>query len=350
VIQTRDARVSGSVKGCLAGMQNEMQLEGEASVPGRGFTHQALIYDSDREFMDVVLPFLEAGLSSKQPTLVTVQDRHCQKLRSAFGDRAEGLTLCPAEEWYETSARTRDKFARWVAEHAWIGGRARLIAEPPWAVGHEAQVRDWARHESVINLAFAGQPLTLICPYDASALPEEILRHARGTHPEIVDRDGVSASPSYEDPNDFCQRMDSAVEAQRGTPALEVSFGLGDLPKVRRTVRSFAQEAGLADRRANEVVLAVNEIATNAVVHGRPPATLRAWHAGEEIVVEVADAGAGIRDALAGQLTPPPTALGGRGLWLTRLLCDAVEVRSPKGSAVTVRAATTNGDRSLTAA
>ncbi|HEY6637638.1 MAG TPA: sensor histidine kinase [Solirubrobacterales bacterium] len=326
-----------------------MPSNGRAPVPGRGLAHRALIYGSDREFMDVALPFVESGLRSGQPTLVTVQDRHCKNLGDALGGTAAGLTLCPAEDWYETSARTRDKFARWVAEHAWIGGRGRLIAEPPWALGHEAQVRDWARHESVINIAFEGQPLTLICPYDARALPEEILRHARGTHPEIVDGDGVSVSPSYEDPTDFCRRMDSAVEAQRGAPALELSFGLEVLPEVRRTVRSFAQEAGMVDWRAEELVLAVNEIATNAVVHGRPPATARVWHADDEIVVEVADGGDGIHDALAGQLTPPPTALGGRGLWLTRLLCDAVDVRSPRGSAVTVRAATTSDDTRLTA-
>ena len=331
-------------------MRLQMASNGEASVPGSEFVHQAFIYSSDREFLDFALPFIEAGLSAGQPTLVAVQDRHCESLRAALGDTAKGLTLCPSEDWYETSARTREKFARWVAEHAWIGGRARLIAEPPWALGREAQVRDWARHESVINIAFAGQPLTLICPYDAQALPEEILRHARATHPEIVDPEGVSANPSYEDPIDFCERMDSTVEAQRGTPALELNFGLEDLPGVRRTVKSFAHEAGMADWRADELVLAVNEVTTNAVIHGRPPATARVWHADGEVVVEVADAGEGINDALAGQLSPAPTALGGRGLWLTRLLCDAVEVRSPNGSAVTVRAATISDDRPLTAA
>jgi anti-sigma regulatory factor (Ser/Thr protein kinase) len=329
-------------------MEYEMQSSGEASVPGSGFVHQALIYGSDQEFMDVSLPFVEAGLSSKQPTLVAVQDRHCEGLRDALGETAEELTLCPAEEWYETSARTRDKFARWVAERTWIGGRARLIAEPPWSLGHQAQVRDWARHESVLNVAFAGQPLTLMCPYDASALPEEILRHARGTHPEIVDRDGVSPSPFYEDPTDFCRRLDAAVEAQHGTPALELTFGLDDLEGLRRTVRSFVREAGMAEWRADEVVLAVNEVATNAVIHGRPPATARVWHGDDEIVVEVADSGEGIHDALAGQLAPPPTALGGRGLWLTRLLCDAVEVRSKGVSAVTLRTALTSVVNPLT--
>ena len=326
-----------------------MQSNGEASVPGNvGFAHQALIYGSDQEFMDFALPFVEAGLSSKQPTLVSVQDRHCENLRAALGGGGEGLTLCPVEDWYETSARTREKFARWVAEHAWIGGRARLIGEPPWALGREAQVRDWARHESVINVAFARQPLTLICPYDARALPQDILRHARDTHPEIVDGDGVSPSPSYEDPADFCRRLDSAVESQRGTPALELSFDLDDLPGVRRTLRSFAQEAGMADWRADELVLAVNEVTTNAVVHGGPPTRARVWHADDEIVVEVTDGGDGIDDALAGQLTPAATALGGRGLWLTRLLCDAVEVRSPGGSVVTLHAGMTSLARPLT--
>ena len=112
-----------------------MQFSGEASVPNNGFTHQALVYGSDGEFMDVALPFVEAGLSEGQPTLVAVQDRHVENMRTALGDPGEGLTLCPVEEWYETSARSREKFGRWAAEQTDRGGRARLMGEPPWAAG-----------------------------------------------------------------------------------------------------------------------------------------------------------------------------------------------------------------------
>ena len=56
------------------------------------------------------------------------------------------------------------------------------MGEPPWALGHKARVRDWARHESVVNVAFASLPVTFICPYDAQALPQEVLNHAR-KHP-----------------------------------------------------------------------------------------------------------------------------------------------------------------------
>jgi anti-sigma regulatory factor (Ser/Thr protein kinase) len=316
---------------------------------GGGFRHQALLYDSDREFMEVALPFVEDGLSAGQPTLVAVQDRHVENLRAALGGTPDRVTLYPVEEWYETSARTRQKFATWAAEQTERGGRARLMGEPPWAVGQEAQVRDWARHESVINVAFAGQPVTFICPYEAGALPEDVLAHARCTHPEIVSADGVAASTSYENPLDFCRGLDCGADTRRNRPDLELEFDLEALAAVRRAIGSFAIDAGLSGSRMEEIVLAVNEITTNAVIHGRPPAAVRAWRTENEIVVEVTDAGDGIRDALAGQLMPPTASGGGRGIWLARLLFDAVEVRNGTGCTVTMHAATPS-DRAATPA
>jgi anti-sigma regulatory factor (Ser/Thr protein kinase) len=314
-----------------------MRFDGEASGSGNGFVHEALIYGSEQEFMDVAFPFVTEGLSADEPTLVAVEDRHVESLRAALGGTPTGVTFYAVEQWYETSARTREKFARWAAEHA-DRGRARLIGELPWAIGHEAQLRDWARHESVINVAFADQRVTIICSYDGQALPAEILGHARSTHPEIVNSGGVSESAAYEDPLEFCRRLDAAVRRPRGEPAIELSFGPDSLSAVRRAMWSFAGTAGLDRTRADELMLAVNEIATNAVVHGRSPATLRIWHVDGEVIVEVSDAGDGIRDVLAGQLMPSPSRPGGRGLWLSRLLCDAVEVRNGSGCTVALHA------------
>jgi serine/threonine-protein kinase RsbW len=111
-------------------------------------------------------------------------------------------------------------------------------------------------------------------------------------------------------------------------PVAETGFGLADLSALRRLVASAAQTAGLSRSRADELALATNEIATNALVHGGPPAKLRIWQCDEEIVCEVADSGPGIKDQRAGQLRPPAGALSGRGLWLARHLCDSVEIRN----------------------
>jgi anti-sigma regulatory factor (Ser/Thr protein kinase) len=325
-----------------------MQFAGEASDPAEGFVHQALIYGSDGDFVDVASPFIQEAVAADEAILVTVQERNVEKLRAALGGLPSGVTLFPLEQWYDTSARTRDKFGRWVAHQLdgghnnrrRIDGRVRLIGEPPWAVGHDAQVRDWARYESVLNVAFAEYPVTFICAYDARVLPPEIIDHARSTHPEIVGPGGTWQSEAYVDPVAFCSLLDSSVDPPSGEPDVEISFSLADLPALRRRVAQLAAVAGLPRSRAEELVLAVNEIATNAVVHGASPAAVRVWREDGELIVEVSDAGEGIADALVGQLTPSPTGPGGRGIWLTRLVCDAVEIRNGTGCTVAMRAAT----------
>jgi anti-sigma regulatory factor (Ser/Thr protein kinase) len=307
----------------------------EGSLHPEGFVHPALIYGSDEEFLDVALPFVEEGIERGEPALVAVRAANAENLLSALGGEPEGVTVLSVEQWYETSARTREKFAGWAADHA-RSGRVRLIGEPPWATGNQAQVRDWARHESVINVAFAGMPVTFICPYDSRILPPEIIEHAHSTHPTIAAPRHWTVSEGYEDPLAFCRRLNEHVRRPSRAPAIELGFGLIDLGGIRRLVKGAAHEAGLSTWKADGLALAVNEIATNALVHGRPPATLRMWTAAEEVVCEIADAGRGIRDALAGQLVPPAEASGGRGLWLARVLCDAVEISTEDGSRVTL--------------
>jgi len=314
-----------------------MQYEGEASAPHEGFIHSALIYGSDDAFMDVALPFVEQGMLAGEPTLVAVNGRNVEHLRSALGGEPPGVTLLSVDEWYETSARTRDKSRRWVTERAG-SGRARLMGEPSWDVGKDAKVRDWARHEAVINVAFADLPVTSICPYDSRILPAEIVQHAESTHPHIAAADGLAESARFEDPHDFCRRLDSEVERPEGDPTTFLQFNLADLRIVRRIVTSMAVATGLSGSRADELALAVNEIASNAVVHGSPPATLRIWQGDGELICEVSDHGEGIRDVLAGQLTPPTQGIGGRGIWLSRMLCDAVEIRNSVGCTVSIHA------------
>jgi anti-sigma regulatory factor (Ser/Thr protein kinase) len=289
--------------------------------------------------MDVALPFVEEGIARSEPILVAVEGRNAKNLRSALGGEPEGVTWVSVEEWYETSARTRDKFARWARERIG-GGRVRLIGELPWAIGNDARVRDWARHESVINLAFEDMPVTFICPYDARALPPEIVEHARSTHPVLASADGLTASAAYEDPLEFCRRLDVAVREPTSEPAAVLYFGLADLPKLRRLVSSIAIDAGLSDDRAGELALALNEVATNAIVHGSPPAWLRIWVREGEIICRVSDAGAGIGDVVAGQLAPGAGSRDGRGLWVARLLWDAVEIRNGAGCTVWLHATT----------
>jgi anti-sigma regulatory factor (Ser/Thr protein kinase) len=119
----------------------------------------------------------------------------------------------------------------------------------------------------------------------------------------------------------------------------EFTFGLADLSDVRRLVAKAATDAGMSDRRAADFALAADEVATNAILHGRPPATIRVRRDDGAVVCEVTDAGDGMEDPQPGRSAPPLDALGGRGLWLARQFSDQLEIHANGGFTVLIRAA-----------
>jgi anti-sigma regulatory factor (Ser/Thr protein kinase) len=100
-----------------------------------------------------------------------------------------------------------------------------------------------------------------------------------------------------------------------------------DLAKVRALVLQQARAAGLSEARANDLVLAVSEVAANTLRHTQSAGTLTMWRHSGEVVCEVQDEGT-ITDPLAGQRRPGPDATGGHGLWLVYQVCDLVELSS----------------------
>ena len=88
-----------------------------------------------------------------------------------------------------------------------------------------------------------------------------------------------------------------------------------------------AAAAGLGPDRTADLVLAVDEIASNSLRHGGGRGTLRIWREDGALVCEVRDAGR-IEDPLAGRQRPALDRDGGRGLWRVNQLCDLVQLRS----------------------
>jgi anti-sigma regulatory factor (Ser/Thr protein kinase) len=121
--------------------------------------------------------------------------------------------------------------------------------------------------------------------------------------------------------------MCASVLQQGSVQFLDLGAGLID---VRELVRGSATEAGLPSARVAEVVLAAHEVAMNALTHGRGTGSVRVWIAGDEFVCEVEDQGPGMHDPQAGLSQPDPSHARGRGLWITRQLCDLVEVEPAK--------------------
>jgi serine/threonine-protein kinase RsbW len=124
-----------------------------------------------------------------------------------------------------------------------------------------------------------------------------------------------------------------------GTPVLiALEFRRPDIGRLRQRVAACAGEAGLRGQRLQAFVMAVNEIITNAVLHGGGRGRLRLWRGDRQLVCEVSDRGPGIPGERTAAGRPPPEATSGRGLWLTRRLCDAFTVETGRNG-TTVRVA-----------
>jgi anti-sigma regulatory factor (Ser/Thr protein kinase) len=108
--------------------------------------------------------------------------------------------------------------------------------------------------------------------------------------------------------------------------AVSLAFST-DLAAARALVRRCAEEAGLSEERAIDLVIAVSEVAANTVQHARTAGTLDIWYDAGKIVCQVTDAGF-ISDPLAGSHAPPPGATTGYGLWMVHQVCDKVDLRS----------------------
>jgi len=116
---------------------------------------------------------------------------------------------------------------------------------------------------------------------------------------------------------------------------LSQTFDGGQLAVLRRWVAKYAVEAGLPESRCQDLVLAVDEVATNAVRHGGGRGQLDLWLAEGHVWFQVSDTGPGFAAALPAR-APEPTVPGGRGLWITGQVTDELRIATgPTGTTVT---------------
>lgn len=99
-----------------------------------------------------------------------------------------------------------------------------------------------------------------------------------------------------------------------------------NLAEVRKFTAARALRAGLPPGRANDLVIAVSELAANTWVHTSGPGTLTIWVTDDEVICQAQDQGQ-ITDPQAGMVHHVPDAPGGgRGLGVVSQVCDQVEI------------------------
>ena len=288
-----------------------------------GFRHEVAFYEGLAGLPSALLPFLLEGVANGEPMLVAMLPERLQALRLAMGALADRV------EWVDMTtvgANPACIIPAWRAFLDQHGGEGPLrgIGEPIWDGRRGAELAEAELHEALLNVAFDHGPAwRLLCPYDVTALPGDVLEEALRNHPVRDLAEPIVPYAGHEHAaSTFSQELPAAP-----ADATALAFGPDDLGTVRGVVRRSCEAARLRPSAVDDVVLAAHELAANSVQHADNGGSLLVWDEPGALVLEVRDRGH-IDDPLVGRNPLDLASEHGRGIWMANQLCDLVQVRS----------------------
>ena len=236
------------------------------------FRHEALFYAGEREFLAGALGSSATGWTRRADARRgrRAQDHRLRAKRSTATPTASISPTWP--RWASTRpdhprvARLRRRApAAAAAGCAGSASRSARRAAPPSSPSATATSR-------CLNLAFAEDPaFWLLCPYDTEALDPAVVEEARRTHPFLVRGRPGESTPRYGGLEaigaPFAEPLPEPARAARGAPLR------GRDPREPAPLRRAPGGGRRPGRRArrDDLVLAVNEVATNSLRHGGGP-------------------------------------------------------------------------------
>jgi transcriptional regulator with XRE-family HTH domain len=179
--------------------------------------HRVFTHGSDEQFLAAAIPFLADGIERSHCLLAVTTAAQTRLLRDALDDRSEHVEFANSADWYRSPKAALNSYRAFVKEKFEAGaGWIRIVGEADWAGSSDAEITAWSRYESMINLAFASAPVTVVCSYDVRSLPAALVADARRTHPEIADGSDATASPMYREPEDFLLEAENSPRPPTG--------------------------------------------------------------------------------------------------------------------------------------
>jgi len=315
--------------GRLAGITEQL-TDRRARPAGAGaLLHTALLYGDDDEYRAGLAEFARAAAVAGAPMQVVLPWRRMQAARGALAMLPLRVALDDMADVGCNPARLIPVGRSFADDHP--GEHVYCLWEPAWAARSAAERREIARHEGLCNLAFGDLAMTVLCAYDTARLGSELIADVELTHPVVISGGQSRSSATYLGPGGLPASCEGPLPIPEiGVESLSFTDHLGS---VREFAARHAGAAGLSLARGRDLMLAVSEIAANAVSYA-DGGVIRAWRADGELICQIEDSGF-ISDPLAGRRQRPPDSPGGHGLWLVNLVCDLVERRTAPSGTIT---------------
>jgi anti-sigma regulatory factor (Ser/Thr protein kinase) len=301
-------------------------VETHATATANTFRHEALLYASSEEFLAGTTRFIREGLARGEAILVVEPADKLRLIREELGGEGDGVHFADMSQVGSNPALIIPAWRDFVEDNRLQGRAMRGIGEPIFDGRRAPELLECQRHEALLNVAFDnGAEWALLCPYDTSVFGPAVINEARRSHPFVREGSALRANGdrgigSWAAPYDAPLPEPPAVNRR-----MTLTFdGLG---AARSLVGDGARLAGLPTSRIADLVMAVNEVATNALRHGVGAASLSVWTGDGAFICQVQDGGR-YDLPLGDRIRPASDASASRGLWLANHLCDLVQIRS----------------------
>lgn len=299
-------------------------------VENGDFTHPALLYHGDSEYLAGTVPYLRAGLDAGDRVAVAAPASRLKLLSEELGESADRIHM--------VDLTVAGRNPGWIIPgviKAFLdshpGQRARVVEEPIWPGRTSDEYPACILHEALLNMAFEGLAISVLCLYDAENLSEEMISDAAVTHPVVIGSAGRRPSRAFA-PERIVRAANQPLP--RPADAAVLAFGVTNYAEVRTFAAVHALRLGTSPAQLTELEMAIGELTANSLRHGGGSGTFAIWATADQVICEVSDRGH-IRDPLAGRRPVAHDSEGGRGLLLANQLADLVRIHStPEGTTV----------------
>jgi anti-sigma regulatory factor (Ser/Thr protein kinase) len=297
-----------------------------------GYFHETAFYGSDEGFRSLVAPFVDGGVAAGEPVVVACHPVNERLLRDEVAD-VSGVVFLPGSDQYERPTEAILAYRKLFAEYEGVA-QIRVVGDVPHP-GVGVRWDWWSRYEAAVNEVFADLPLWGLCPYDLRTTPAPVLVDVLRSHPRVIGPDGTHQPNPRHSPWTLPPTVPTALEAD--PPVVELTDPVP--AEARRAVTTACAATRLSRDDVDDIVYAASEAVTNALSHGKPPVTLRAWTASTRVLVAITDRGSGPPSPTAGLIPANHSSTAGVGLWLTHRTCrDVTMTRDANGYTIRLTA------------
>lgn len=283
--------------------------------------HAAFLYRSQQEYLDRLLPFISGAVKADQAVLVAASAPNLAALSEGLGRLAANVVMTDMTDVGRNPSRILGEvLSRFVDKHA--DEPVRMIGESMWPSRSEVEYPACVQHEVLLNRAFTGRDVTVVCPYPVAQLDPEVIADAQRTHPVLWQNGAFEHDNATYAPEAMLARYNQPLSSD-ASAVRYTARKISDLGGARAFAGAYAEWFGLSADQTADLQLIASELATASLTDVGRTCRLALWRHDGHVVCEARHDGC-LDDPLAGRRPYGSDSERGRGLYVVNAVADLV--------------------------